>query len=417
MVEGLRFEAQGGLVIPAERLGRMAGIDPVGLRLVELGDDRLIGAEPLPGARARPLLYGDLRLFSVPELLALISSMQKDGRLRLLLPHAEKSISFAAGEIIQASSSVPDDRLGEVMWRRGRLGLEALTRIQALVAPGRRFGALLVEQGLLSARELYDCLKEQVVDIVQGAFTIQRGEFVFFEGPAAGRNAVRLEVSTRELIREGLKVLQEWSRLAEQFPDKQAVAVARPALVEATLNVHERHLLGLVDGARTVEQLVAASQLGEVEALRAMARLQAQSLVELRAQTRQERSEAGDLGQVLEAQARLLRRIHQTLLAFAPGAVERLGLYLHSPPARHRPVFERVTFDGDGRLDLEALAQNARRLEPTAAREAALDALRDLYDYALFQAMDVLADEECDALVEKLDAMRASLDQAREEVP
>ncbi len=414
MADELRFDARGDLIVPAGRLGRLAGAKAGQLRLEHLGDDLLLGAEPQPGARPRPLLYGDLRLFSVPEALALISSMRKDGLLSLLVPHARKHIALSGGEVIHAASTVEDDRLGEVMWRRGRLSLDELGRIQAMVRPGKRFGALLVEEGLVTPRALYDCLKEQVLDIVQGAFSLRRGEFLFFEGPTGIKNAVRLEVSTRELIREGVKRLQELDRLGEQFADRQAVVVARPALLDVPLGAHERHLLGLADGRLSVAEILSRSHLGEVEALRALAHLRAQGQIEVRARTRVERSEAGALADVLAAHARLLRRIHQTLVAHAPGAEARLAQYLQSPPARHRPVFAGVTLDPDGRLDVERLAVNARGLGADRARELALDALRDVYDYALFQAMDVLDDEECEALMERLDQMRASLSQAEE---
>ncbi|HOX45115.1 MAG TPA: DUF4388 domain-containing protein [Myxococcota bacterium] len=414
MADEVRFDAQGALVIPAGRLGRLAGLQAGLLRLEPLGDDLLLGAEPQPGQRPRPMLYGDLRLFSVAEVLALISSMRKDGLLSLLLPQARKTIALGGGEVIHASSTVADDRLGEVMWRRGRLSLEQLSRVQEAVRPGKRFGALLVEEGLLTPRELYDCLKEQVVDIVQGSFAIRRGEFLFFEGATGIKNAVRLEVTTHELIREGVKRLQELDRLEVQFADRQALLVARPALVDVPLGAHERHLLALADGRRSVGEILAASHLGEVEALRALAHLIGQGLAEQRDRTRAERSEVGALADVLSGQARMLRRIHQTLVAHAPGCEARLSQYLQSPPARHRPVFVGVGFDADGRLDVERLAENARGLDAGRARELALEALRDVYDYAVFQAMDVLDEEECEALMERLEQMRASLGQAKE---
>ncbi len=65
----------------------------------------------------------------------------------------------------------------------------------------------------------------------------------------------------------------------------------------------------------------------------------------------------------------------------------------------------------DGKLDMDTLYRNARALDPEDAREVALDALRAFFDYAQFQTMDVLDDDACDRMMNKLHKIRSAMDE------
>jgi len=67
MASELSFTSEGGLVIPAAKLGKLKGTDPSQLRIVDLFDDLLISPHPQPGLRPQPILFGDLRLFHVAD--------------------------------------------------------------------------------------------------------------------------------------------------------------------------------------------------------------------------------------------------------------------------------------------------------------------------------------------------------------
>ena len=164
MSGNLTVTPEGDLVIPADRLGKLKGVQPESLRIASLFDDLLVCGQPQPGDRPSALMYGDLRLFHVGELMALISSMRRDGYLSLFIPHARKTVYFSGGEIVYATSTVEDDRLGEILWRRGFLDLEQLYEVHDLVTPQKKLGAILVERKLITPRQLYEGIKEQVQD-------------------------------------------------------------------------------------------------------------------------------------------------------------------------------------------------------------------------------------------------------------
>jgi hypothetical protein len=399
---------KGDLVIAAEKLGKFRGLSSEKLHLSSLLDDLLVSAHTQPGQRLHPFLYGDLRFLHVAEIVALINSMQKDGSLTIIVPLAQKVIFFSGGEVVYATSTVEDYRLGEVLWRRGFISLEQLSSVYDLVGP-KKLGAILLQRGLITPRQLYEGVKEQVLEILYSTFHITTGEFLFTEGKVTLHNAVRLDLTTREIIREGARRAEEMSRLEELFPDRQTIPVVRPLSVEAKLSSDEQRLKALVDGKKSVAAILSESRMPEYEALKILARLHQRGFLDTRAPEAGKPGDEVPIRAALEIYARMLRYIHQTLLAEEPGVENRLEGYLGSPLPQHSKVFQGVAFDSAGQLDIETLLRNAEKLHPKDARELALAAVRGLYDYALFQAMDVLDEAASDLLLEKIEVLSKTL--------
>ena len=409
MSGNLSVTPKGDLLIPKNMLGKLKGKDPAEMRVTRLYDDLLLTAHAQPGQRAKPLLFGDLRLFNVGELMALISSMHKDGSLTLLVPHARKTMIFSGGKIVYASSNVEDDRLGEVLWRQGYLSLDQLSTVHDLVGPGRKLGSLLMEKEMITPRQLYEGIKSQVLEIVYSTFHFRVGEFLFAEGKVRLKGTVRLDMSTQEVMMEGIQRMEEMTRLDELFPDRESVLFKRPLQVEVDLDEPGRVMFGLIDGRRSVSQIIEASHLGELDALKALAKLRRIGFLDVREHAVEDERDLGPLPDVLKAYRLLLRQIHQTLAAEVPESVARVEAFLGSPGPEYERVFANVGFDDLGMLDMDTLYRNARAAQPDSPRELALAALRSFYDYAQFQAMDVLEDDACDQMVNKLRKIRSRI--------
>src|SRR5713101_1456028 len=72
-----------------------------------------------------------------------------------------KNVTFQEGRMVFASSSSLDERLGELLLRRGRIGLRQYADAGAAIAPGKRLGQVLVEQGVLTPKDLVKAVGEQ----------------------------------------------------------------------------------------------------------------------------------------------------------------------------------------------------------------------------------------------------------------
>ena len=91
-----------------------------------------------------------------PQIVAALRRLQKERRtgvFRTTAAQVRREVLLEAGAIVGAQSSSLDDRLGEVMVRRGRITQQQLDDASKLVRSGRRLGDALVELEIVAARK------------------------------------------------------------------------------------------------------------------------------------------------------------------------------------------------------------------------------------------------------------------------
>ena len=98
---------------------------------------------------------------------------------------AIKSLFFKEGSIIYASSSENEDRLGDILLKVGKITREQYQVSSDLIKKtGKRQGSILVEMGVITPKDLFEGLKNQIREIissiilwdVEGNFEFQQGE-------------------------------------------------------------------------------------------------------------------------------------------------------------------------------------------------------------------------------------------------
>src|SRR5688572_12163990 len=119
---------------------------------------------------------------TVCDVLALIAQTGWRGELVVLEDDSVRSIFFDAGNIVGAQTNIPDERLGNVMYRYGSITEEQLQRVTEGARAGRRFGELAVELGILSQEQVYAFISKQAEEIVFGTFAVADGTFFFLDG-------------------------------------------------------------------------------------------------------------------------------------------------------------------------------------------------------------------------------------------
>jgi hypothetical protein len=150
---------------------------------------------------------------ALPDLLAALCSPQETGVLELTRHGVTKSIYIQEGRIVFATSTDPDDRLGEVLLRKGMLSIRDFEEAVSKLSPRKRLGALLVEMGHLKPEELVRAVIEQVKGIVFDLFLWFDGEYRFTRGELPSREVITLKLSTPEVILGGIHRIGHWSRI------------------------------------------------------------------------------------------------------------------------------------------------------------------------------------------------------------
>jgi hypothetical protein len=148
-----------------------------------------------------------------PDLVREVYARRWSGLLTLNHMGAEKGIRIQEGRLVFASSSIPDDRLGELLLRRGRITLHQYVEAGHLIRKGgKRLGTILVDMGALDARELVKVVVDHTLEIIYGAFQWTEGLYHFTETVGAAEDIV-LKLSTPEIILEGIRRIDRWSRI------------------------------------------------------------------------------------------------------------------------------------------------------------------------------------------------------------
>ena len=158
-------------------------------------------------------IRGSLSESSLHELLASISRSRETGTLNFHDMGRWKAVYFKEGQIIFATSNLPDDRLGEYLIKQGKITVRQFLEGSKLVRPGKRFGAIMVEQNILSPDELIAAIQGHVEEIVYGLFDWLRGEYEFVIKDLSAQGPITLQLNTEDVILEGIRRINDFSRI------------------------------------------------------------------------------------------------------------------------------------------------------------------------------------------------------------
>ncbi len=216
------------------------------------------------------IIRGSLEESSLPELLRSITRSRETGVLICQINEYQKTIYILDGQIIFASSSNPDDRLGESLLRNDRVSLRPLTDASKMVKPGKRLGSILCDMNVLSPEELVDGVRNQVRDIIHSLFKVTKGQYELALKSVNTHEMILLNISTEDIIFDGVKSIDSWTRILRglgSIHHKLIPSSEAPKLIlNLTLEPEEQHLFSLCEKGRfTVEEICTMSYMSNFE--------------------------------------------------------------------------------------------------------------------------------------------------------
>jgi hypothetical protein len=216
---------------------------------------------------------GRLEEKDLPHLLLELSRERWTGVLRLERSDEHIGITIEHGHLVFASTSNVDYRLGPRLLRRGVITLRQMEDAGRGMVLGKRFGTVLVEMGFLDPKELVRGVVDQTRDIILLAFHWTAGEYRLESEPPAAE-AITLDISTPQLILDGISQIEAWSRVERGSGGLAAHYAPVPGsdglFKQLTLDVDQAALLRSVKGLRDVESLLGESMLNHFEACRTL---------------------------------------------------------------------------------------------------------------------------------------------------
>jgi len=218
-------------------------------------------------------LKGNIKDISLVKILVLLNRNRKTGTLAVSAASATKNIYMNMGDVIFASSTYADDRLGEMLLKAGKLTIEQYDKsVEILKSTGKKQGAILVELGYLTPKEIFWGLKYQVNEIIQGMFTLEDAEYEFREGDIPAQEVISLKMSMGNLIYAGVNRIINWTRIRSEMPDTDSILKLSEdpfsLFQDIELSSQDKKILSLIDGKKTIKEIIDGSWLGSFEALK-----------------------------------------------------------------------------------------------------------------------------------------------------
>ncbi|RKX29477.1 MAG: hypothetical protein DRP47_01690 [Candidatus Zixiibacteriota bacterium] len=250
-------------------------------------------------------LSGNLKTVSFPDILQLLSTGKKTGILSVETATRKKEVAFKDGNIVHAASvNSSEDLLGNMLVNRGRISKSDLERAITLHRQtGRQLGTTLIDMKIFDKAEIAEVLKQQIEEIVYNLFAWQDGDFTFRENEKPKNAPFLVDLSTMNVVMEGTRRIDEWIEIQKILPpDDVMLAMVRTPKIkkdEVRLSVEEFQILGLINGERTVADLISQSPVGEFVTCRAIYRLIVDNLVEAVGQREGEKAQKEDEEEVV----------------------------------------------------------------------------------------------------------------------
>lgn len=227
------------------------------------------------------------------------------GRLNVESENRKKSIFFELGQPVDAYSSQVFDRIEEYLYREGKITRAQYqdVRVKGIKHP-RKICTYLVSEGHLKPQELFASVRGHLKDVVYGLFEWEQGTYVYAEELVDEDDRVALDVDMRFLIVEGIRRKYLMPRLLTLIGSPSSLLAFRAgvepmdaATADALgLQPKERRLAKLIDGTRSVEDLVFSTGLAVEQVFQLLAALLAMDILEIRVRGIEGFDEDGQVG-------------------------------------------------------------------------------------------------------------------------
>jgi len=325
---------------------------------------------------------------SLLEFFNFLGENNRSGVLVVVSEGQKKSVFFKEGQVRYATSTDPEDRLGNVLFRYGMVDKARLN--EALTDRSRRLGEKLVQMGVLGISDLYRAIKMQVEEIVYSTFLFSTGNFYFYEITATASLPSHLHLSTRNVLMEGVRRIDEMTHFRKKLPGAEVVPeVVKDCTVE-NLTAQEAAVLALIDGRCNLEELSRKTHLGIFDTTRIVFHLMQGSVVRLKSTSSMASEASGgeaNIDKLLTAYNNVFQLISAKAEGFTPKLQRDLELFLRKLDGELAVLFSGVAVKPDLSIDTAQILKNMGRLsDRSGVFSLVYKALDEIFYFLLFSA-------------------------------
>jgi len=232
-------------------------------------------------------LKGNLRDFTITQLLNLVNLAQKTGVLVIERSSQTARITFKEGKLTYADLNSQEDGLGPILHKAKIITPAQYGTIQkrATNMSDKELGLLLVNSGYVTQEDIIASLQNHFIEVIQHLYTWVEGLFQFLGGEQSPEDKIPIRMDLENIIIEGSRRLREREQLQDELPNLELALkfTDRPGVNLKNLNmsVEEWRVVSYINPKNTIQQIGKATKMSDQEIRRVIYGLLQAGLVEL----------------------------------------------------------------------------------------------------------------------------------------
>jgi hypothetical protein len=224
-------------------------------------------------------LNGDVKTFPIPAIVRMIHEERKTGNLTVAGANRRCRIYFKEGKIVFTTGNTDKQlRLGALLVANKLITEEKLEEMLGVAkAMEKRLGAVLIEREYITHDDLARVLVHQFKEVITNTLSWNEAKFSYVDGLDGYVEDVRFELDPTRLMSEA----KRWQDFRGLIPNDQVVFLLKPGAM-GSKSIHaarELRILLLLDGKRSVAQLIEETGYTKLAVYRALSKLFAQNVI------------------------------------------------------------------------------------------------------------------------------------------
>jgi Flp pilus assembly protein TadD len=243
-------------------------------------------------------IKGSLSEATLPDVIQLLSYSLKSGCLSVTDGKNFGNIFIRDGKIIYATLLNRKDRLGDILLRKQLIDEAALrSALEDQRMKNKRLGEILVETGTISKEALDGELTAQIMETVFTMLTWESGYFNFEADLMPSEEEFTVQLAPQQLLLEGARRIDEWKKIENKIPPFETALAPRGDGGNIPLTAEEQKIMALIDGTRTIDEILKLSEYDFFETCRIIYGLLSAGLLEKPEKPYIAKKAAGDLSE------------------------------------------------------------------------------------------------------------------------
>ena len=165
-------------------------------------------------------LKGNLRDFSITQVLNLVNVAQKTGTLVVERTQEQVFVSFNEGKLSYAHNGNSPASLTMVLYHAKKLNAAQARAINERSAgmSDKELGLLLINSNYMSQQDIISSLQAYYLNLVTRLFTWAEGLFHFDTALLPPKDRITVRIGLENLIIEGTRKMREYEQLQGEIP-------------------------------------------------------------------------------------------------------------------------------------------------------------------------------------------------------